>query len=380
MDLTTGLLTAGEIAVGGYGRYGGVPGAAKTVAGGVSGLGRETAEQAYRAAPEFRGAQSGRITGGEIVRESRDAVHDVYTQMQQDFSNSMAQVTAQNKNLNLNLSRVMNKFDDILTQRGIQRRTTATGDEFLDFNRTRFSHDEGAKTDLRKVDEILKTALDDPTYYSTPEGMHTLKQQLYAHMKTFERDTKTRSIADGVWKEIRQELGDKVPGYNEMNKKFQTTTDLLEEMEKAVTGNDKTSINTTLQKLHTMMKEDMDFRRMIVSDIEARSGKDIKALVAGYMTRGYMPQTYIGKQVGYGSAFGIGSLGAYTQNPGVLLIGLSGTALASPKIMSKIMRTLANTQKSYDIIRKTALSYPYRQATYQGGRITGATVTEVGEE
>jgi len=353
---------------------------AQEVAGGISGLGIETARAAAKFSPEFRATQKGEVTGGEIVKRSRSAVESVHDAMNQEFGDYVKSFQAVPGAPTLDVTRPVAAFDKILADRGIRRMTTIYGEDVLTFSRTRLQHNPTAQDDIKKVDNILKTATADPGFYSTPEGMHMLKQELYDHMKTFKRDTKTSSIAQGVWASIRKELGDKVPGYNDMNRKYERISDLVDEVQGAVTGNDKTLVNTSLNKLHNMMKEDLDFRRMIVSEIESKTGENIKDLVAGYMSRGWMPQSYIGKQVGYGAAFGIGSLAAVTANPIIALIGAGGLAMASPKIMSKIMHTLGTTSRSYEYIRKSGIGYPMRQGALRGGefnQMQGARGTEI---
>jgi len=143
------------------------------------------------------------------------------------------------------------------------------------------------------VDEVdrIKAIVDDwkkenPAEFHTPEGMDQLKQMIGLEIEKipFEQATLRKAIG-GIYSSVRDEIKKQAPVYESVMKKYSEGLDQASELKKALGLGNKSSIDTALRKLQSVMRDNVNTnygnRVNYAEMLEQASGKPIMAQLAG---------------------------------------------------------------------------------------------------
>ena len=195
----------------------------------------------------------------------------------------------------------------------------------------------GKVTNQSIVDEVnkVKAIVDDwkaqnPKDFHTPEGMDELKKTIGIELEKIPFEEKTlRKAVGGIYSSVRDEIKKQAPVYDEVMKKYSEGLDYASELKKSLSLNNKASIDTSLRKLQSVMRNDVNTnygnRVNYAEMLEQASEKPIMAQLAGQSLSTFTPR---GMQKVLPSVTGAG---AYALDP-MLLAALPAQ---SPRLMGE---------------------------------------------
>jgi hypothetical protein len=151
----------------------------------------------------------------------------------------------------------------------------------------------GKVTNQGIIDEVnkVKTIVDDwkkqnPNEFHTPEGMDELKKIIGIELEKipFEQATLRKAVG-GIYSSVRDEIKKQAPVYDSVMKKYSEGLDLASELKKSLSLNEKSSVDTALRKLQSVMRDNVNTnygnRVNYAEMLEQASGKPIMAQLAG---------------------------------------------------------------------------------------------------
>jgi hypothetical protein len=267
VDPLAATLRGGGAVLGGVGRIGG------EVLGMTTGAGREPIAQAFKAGREggetaevFRQNLRRQTDIANVVTDARNALQDLRTNRQAEYRSGMVNIS---------------KDKTILDFAGIDSAiSTAEG-------RTKFKGQvknqeafDALQNVRAKVDEWKKL---DPADYHTPEGLDALKQTIGAELEKLDPKTNAYNTVNEVYKSIRSEIVKQAPVYSNVMSAYSKASDEILELEKAFNLKDKTAVDTTLRKLLTTMRDNVNAnfgqRLNLVQELDkAGKGRIVPAL------------------------------------------------------------------------------------------------------
>ncbi len=175
----------------------------------------------------------------------------------------------------------------------------------------------GKVTNQGLVDEVtrIRGIVDDwkrqnPTEFHTPEGMDELKKVIGIELEKipFEQNTLRKAVGN-IYSSVRDEIKKQAPVYDSVMKSYSEGLDKASELKKALNLGDKKSIDSSLRRLQSVMRDNVNTNygnRVNYAEIlEQASGKPIMAQLAGQALSSPMPR---GLQRMLPSATGAGAL------------------------------------------------------------------------
>lgn len=125
-----------------------------------------------------------------------------------------------------------------------------------------------------------------PNEFHTPEGMDELKKVIGIELEKipFEQATLRKAVG-GIYSSVRDEIKKQAPVYESVMKKYSEGLDQATELKKALGLGKKSSVDTALRKLQSVMRDNVNTNygnRVNYAEIlEQASGKPIMAQLAG---------------------------------------------------------------------------------------------------
>jgi hypothetical protein len=151
----------------------------------------------------------------------------------------------------------------------------------------------GTITNQDIVDQVSKVRnfVDDwksknPADFHTPEGMDELKKAVGGMLEKIPfNEDKVRKAVGGVYSSIKEEIKKQAPVYDDVMKKYSEGLDLASELKKSLSLGNKASVDTSLRKLQSVMRDNVNTnygnRVNYAEMLEQASGKPIMAQLAG---------------------------------------------------------------------------------------------------
>lgn len=151
----------------------------------------------------------------------------------------------------------------------------------------------GTVTNQDIVDQVnkVKTFVDDwksknPADFHTPEGMDELKKAVGGMLEKIPfNESEVRKAIGGVYSSIKDEIKKQAPVYESVMKKYSEGLDQASELKKALGIGNKSSIDSSLRKLQSVMRDNVNTnygnRVNYAETLEQASGKPIMAQLAG---------------------------------------------------------------------------------------------------
>jgi hypothetical protein len=156
-------------------------------------------------------------------------------------------------------------------------------------------------------------------------------------------------------KSVNKTIVDAVPEYAKMAQDYKNATDLITDLKRELSLNDKAAVSTTLNKLKGAMRNDDALKQELIAELEKAGLKDISGAIAGLAMRP-LTSKRMGSMITYAGA---GLAGAVAHNP--LLLGAA--AAASPRAVAEL--SLLAGQAGRGIAKAKPLNMP----AVQGGRL-----------
>lgn len=179
----------------------------------------------------------------------------------------------------------------------------------------------------------------------TPVGLDVLKQKLGNLYETNVKHKEAGRFTSVVQKNLREKLGEKVSGYDEMTSDYAKVSGQLDEFD-TIFRSGAESREAFLNKLTDLIKEpaNFDMRRRVMEDLVVATGHPVVHEVAGALLSQWAPKGLIGRSYLAGAATGIVGTGAFFDAhlaAGMLVL----LPLASPKVMGAFFQVVVGGGK-----------------------------------
>jgi hypothetical protein len=301
--------------------------AAAPILGMTTGAGSEAIRQAYgagkaggTAAEQFRGNISGTAPMTDVLDMAKQNLAKMNEEKQKQYRSGMVNI----------------KNDkSILDFSGID---TAVSNAQA---RTQFKGVVTKKQAAEKIDEV-KTLINDwkaldPVEYHTPEGLDALKQQVGNVLETIPYEQKNaRASVKVVYDSIKSEINKQAPTYANVMKEYSTTSELIREIEGALSLGQKSRADTSIRKLQSLMRKNVNTnfgQRVQLGKELSKYGEDIFPALAGQSLAELTPMG-LQRATSLPTALGAFSAGGGTSGIGIPLAAASLLS-SSPRLMGE---------------------------------------------
>lgn len=333
------------------------------IVGMTTGVGTEAAQQALRA-----GYMGGDI--GEMFKQNMrgnvptEAVLDVAKQnllamnadKQAAYRANMANVKADKSVLNFaGIDNAVNNAQNLVTFKG------------------QVTNKAGADTLAKIQAEIANWKALNPAEYHTPEGLDKLKQVIGGIMEDIPPNQKqSYTAAKSVYDSIKKEITNQAPEYAKAMKEYSDASDLIREIERALSLGQKASADTAMRKLQSLMRNNVQTnyggRINLARQLEAAGGQEMMPALAGQAMNEFAPR-------------GMQRLGSI---PSTLLAYQSGgvapaagmAAVSSPRLMGEALYGAGAVGRGASRVGSMLPQANYQaltNATYQAGLLGANT-------
>lgn len=273
----------------------------------TTGAGSESLRQAYRAGREggetsqqFRENITGRAPVTDVLDTAKQNLSDMNIAKQAEYRSGM--VNIKNDKTILDFSGIDKSMN------------TAT-------NKTTYKGkvvNERAAAELDQVKNIVNDwKAQNPAEYHTPEGLDALKKRVGDVLEGIPYEQKTARAAVGdIYKSIKSEITKQAPTYANVMKQYSESSDLIKEIERALSLGNKASADTGIRKLQSLMRSNVNTnfgqRTNLAQQLVQQGGQDIFPALAGQALsevtpRGLQRATAIPQSLG---AFSLGGIPA----------------------------------------------------------------------
>jgi len=149
------------------------------------------------------------------------------------------------------------------------------------------------------VVDDLSNAVDDwakldPKEFHTPEGLDALKQKIGDIRDVTQFGTPARRAADEMYNAVKKQITDQAPEYSKMMKDYSEASELITEIQKAFSLGEKTSKDTAMRKLQSLMRNNVNTnygnRLDLAKELETKGGKDLLPAIAGQALNSATPR------------------------------------------------------------------------------------------
>lgn len=168
-----------------------------------------------------------------------------------------------------------------------------------------------------------------PSQFHTAAGFDALKQLVGDTMEKQELHSPARKVASEVYEAIKAEIVKQDPHYAEIMKDYSQASDLISEVEKTLAGNKKTTEDTSLRKILSSTRSQVNTnfgRRGELAEILGRQDRRLVPAIAGHVLNPALPSG-----LAQLPAIGEGLTALMTLNP-KFAAALAGS---SPRVMGE---------------------------------------------
>lgn len=349
-DTAFGALIGGAIPVvaAGLKRVGQLAGKAISETLGIqTGAGAKPIEQAFRNPNNVALKESlrGRIRGDDILDDARGALYQMKDARGVAYRQQLGQIKDSQKILSLDP--VKTSINEQLKNFNISR--TKTG---LNFSQSKIAD----LSEARRLEGLVKSV--EGWKDTSPAGLDLLKQRLDDF---YSPSSSVRSFVVSVRSQVRNQLTSNVKGYSQLTGDYRQATQLIKEIEKALSLGDKATKDTAIRKLAGVMRQNNEFRQTLVAALE-RFSPELLNKIAGSSLSSFAPRGLARfLSAGEAGALGLGAGLGPQAIPG--LLGLA--AASSPRIVGEAARVAGRVAPT--IGRAGAAASPQVTAPLIGG-------------
>jgi hypothetical protein len=262
---------------------------------------------------DFLDNMRGNVPIANVVEDAKSAVRNLRENRSQSYQSGMAEVGKVRDVIDfLPIDDAMTKIRNVGRFKGqITKPSTA-----------------GIWDDINEA--VTKWKQLDPADYHTPEGMDALKQIIGDLRDNTQFGTSSRVVADQAYRAVWDEIVKQAPEYAKVMKGYEQASDLITDIEKTLSINNKASVDTTLRKLQSVMRNNVNTnygrRADLLSELDAVGSGNLTEKIAGQSLNTLTPR-------GLGAGIAAGNLGAamYYTDPAMAALLIP----QSPRLMGE---------------------------------------------
>jgi len=282
-----------------------------------TGAGPETVKTAFRAGETgnqaFLGNMRGTVPMQDVLNDARANLQTIRQNSQANYRSGMANVANDKTVLDFT------NIDNAITQAG------------------NVGNFRGQPINPKAAESLqeIKNAVEawkqlDPAQFHTPEGLDALKQQIGAIQESIPFEQKTaQRVASTVYNSVKNEIAKQAPEYSKVMKSYEDASELIKEIERALSLNKRASADTAMRKLQSLTRNNVNTnygqRVQLASELEQQGGREIMPALAGQSMSSTIPRNLAGQ------AASLGGLISSFSNPAVL----AAAPFMSPRLMGE---------------------------------------------
>jgi len=296
--------------------------AGRNIAGATTGVGDEALRTAY-ASGKAGGAQAqslrenmrGSASMLDVLDDAKANLADIRAARSAAYKQNMAAVKAVQKPLDMApIDKALNDSLKRFTFKGLPKDPEVF---------------RALKSTAQIVDDWKKLP---PSEYHTPEGIDALKQQITALRNRLPiEDRASRAAIDNVVNTVKRQIESEAPEYAKAMKDYHQASELIDEISRSLSLNDRASADTAMRKLQSVMRNNVNTnygaRANAMQALEDQGGRNITSALAGQALNDWMPRG-IQRATGAGLSLGAGSIGGLPAAAGA-------AAMSSPRLMGE---------------------------------------------
>lgn len=257
--------------------------ASAPILGMTTGAGSEAIGQAYRAGKE----------GGQTAEQFRSNITgtapmtDVLDMAKQNLSNMNQAKQAEYRSgmVNIKNDKSVLSFNGIDSALQKAQGTTSYKGKVVN---------ERAFKELNDIKDIVNDWKNQtPAEFHTPEGLDALKQRVGDVLENIPYEQKQARAAVGqVYNSIKSEITKQAPAYANVMKNYSESSDLIREIERSLSLGQKSSADTALRKLQSLMRKNVNTnfgQRVELGKQLSAAGTDISPALAGQALSEFTP-------------------------------------------------------------------------------------------
>lgn len=311
--LPPGMKAAGLI---GQGVSKGAKKLATNVLGMTTGVGPEPIRQAFKAgqtgSQDFVQNMKGEVPLTDVLDRAKQGLHEMRMAKSAEYRSGMIPIAGDKSVLGFGgIDKALDDAMSVATYKGQVK-------------------NESAASVLQKMRAVVDEWRGlDPAEFHTPEGLDALKQKLGGLLEGIPYQEKTARLAAGkVYNAAKTEIERQAPTYAKVMRDYSEASDLISEIERALSLGDKASKDTAMRKLQSLMRNNVQTnygnRLNLATALEQGGGVDLMPSIAGQALNSWTPRSLSG-QIGSGGA----GLAAMMGHPGAL----AALPLQSPRLV-----------------------------------------------
>lgn len=313
-------------------------GAASNILGLTTGVGATPIKTAYQAGKNgstaFLDNMRGNVSMADVVDDAKAAISTMSASKAAEYRNGMAAIS--NDKTVLNFSGIDKSLDDAFKVSSFKGKSTNTAAS-------------RAFDDIKGVIDEWKQL--DPAEYHTPEGLDALKKRVGGIQESIPFNEKTaRNVAGKIYNSIKDEIANQAPTYHKTMKQYADASNEITEIEKALSLGKKTSTDTAMRKLQSLMRNNVQTnygnRLDLANTLQTKGNTDLMSSIAGQAMNAVTPRGLIGSFTG-----GAG-LTASVLNPSSLPAVLAAAPFASPRVVGEAAYKLGSAARGVGKLAK----------------------------
>lgn len=284
----------------------------------------------------FTEALRGRVSPEQLVNETRASLGILKAQRTDDYVSRLAKISKKKlsniNQINSELQNQLKKFNIKITPSGQ-----------LDFGGSAIRFDNEAQNTVKKIFEEMQT-------FGTREednfvlGVDLLKQ---AFDDLYSDSSRVRGFVTAM-SNTAKKVASQQSGYEQMLKNYETSTRVINDIEKALSIGDKKSIDTAFKRLGSVLRVNNEFREQMIRELDDVSDGLISSKIAGQQLSEILPRGLMRAIAGGGAITGLAT-GGVSAIPTILKAALT----TSPRVVGEFVGALGVGKRKADLITKT---------------------------
>ena len=284
----------------------------------------------------FREALRGQVSPEQIVNETRSALGVLKTQRTENYVRQLAEISGETLP---NTERIGNELQKQLRKFNVSQ----LADGSLDFSRSAIRFDREAQNTIRTITEEMQG-------FGTRDGDNTvlgvdLLKQSFSDL--FSESSRVRGFVTAMSDSARN-VAKQQPGYERLLRDYETSTKLINDVERALSVGNQASVDTSFRKLAGALRVNNEFRQQLIRELDEVSEGAISARIAGQQLSELLPRGIMRAVAGGGAVVGL-------STGGILAISavLQAAVTTSPRVIGEFVGALGLGKQKADIIRRT---------------------------
>ena len=258
----------------------GAAGVTNNVLGMATGTGAESVRTAYQSgktgATGFLDNMRGNVPATDVIDSAKSALGQMRMDRAAQYKNGMAGVSADKSVIDFApIDKAVSAIQSMGNYKGqvINKNSAGVVDEIS-----------GLVNQWKSLN---------PAEYHTPEGLDALKQAISDVRDTTQFGTAARKAADTAYNAVKNEITAQAPTYAKVMKDYSAASEALSEVEKALSLGNKTSADTAMRKLQSLMRNNVNTNygnRLGLAKTLESNGADLLAPLAGQAMSSWTPR------------------------------------------------------------------------------------------